>query len=217
MIKAAIFDMDGLLIDSEPHWDTAKRKNFDSIGVKLSKAQEDDHRGRRISENIEHIFLDQPWVGPSQKEVSNSIVQDVIDLIKLKGRLKDGVIEAINLCNKLNIKLAVASSSPDKLIDVVLDTFDLRKHFNIVYSADNEEYGKPHPGVFISTAKLLSVPVQQCLVFEDAPSGVLAAKAAKMVCIAVPEANLKNDKYVQTADVILDSLSNLTEDLINSF
>ena len=104
------------------------------------------------------------------------------------------------------LALAVASSSEYRLIDAALEHFDLRRRFALVHSAEDEPYGKPHPAVFLTTAAELDAAPRQCLVWEDAPAGVLAAKAASMACIAVPEHGEGHHPAFALADLVVDSL-----------
>jgi mannitol-1-/sugar-/sorbitol-6-/2-deoxyglucose-6-phosphatase len=89
----------------------------------------------------------------------------------------------------------------------VLDTLDIAPYFQVAQSAEHEAYGKPHPGVYIEAARRLGVEPWRCLAFEDSPNGVIAAKAARMHCIAVPDPALRNDRRLQAADLILPSLA----------
>jgi sugar-phosphatase len=102
--------------------------------------------------------------------------------------------------------MAVASSSEHRLISLVLARFDLARRFAFAHSAQDEEYGKPHPAVFLTAANRLDVVPDRCIVWEDAPAGVLAAKAARMVCVAVPESTTRAHPYFATADAVLGSL-----------
>ncbi len=216
MIEAIIFDMDGLLINSEPLWHRAEAHGFSSVGVNLS---EDDMRQTmafRIDEIVEYRYNEKPWVGASRKDVEAMIIDKVIELIKSEGKLLPGVIEILEYFKQKSIPMAIASSSYEEVIDTVIDTLDIRKYFVRVHSAQHEKYGKPHPGIYISTADQLGVPPYKCLVFEDSPLGVLAAKAAKMKCVAVPDEGHKNHKLIQTADLIIDSLEEFDEDKFNS-
>jgi sugar-phosphatase len=92
------------------------------------------------------------------------------------------------------------------LIDAALEHFGLRDRFALVHSAEDEEYGKPHPAVFLTAASKLGAPPKRCLVWEDAPAGVLAAKAASMACIAVPESGEGGHAAFGLADLVVDSL-----------
>jgi len=216
MINAVIFDMDGLLIDSEPFWRRAWVAALGTVGVTLS---EDDMKltmGRRPDEVAEYWYHEMPWEGASLKDIEALVIDRVIELIKAEGKLKPGVHEVIGLFQKKSLPLAIASSSPMDIINAVVDTFDIRQHFQHLYSAEHETHGKPHPGVYITTASLLGVPPHRCLALEDSPSGVLAAKAAKMQCVAVPDSENRQHSYIQIADTILDSLNDFDEKLLNS-
>jgi HAD superfamily hydrolase (TIGR01509 family) len=138
-------------------------------------------------------------------EVAVTIVDRVIALLLAKGELKPGAEHAIALCAR-GLSLAVASSSQYRLIDTALDHFGLRHHFALVHSAEDETWGKPHPAVFLTAAAKLGAAPRRCLVWEDAPAGVLAAKAASMACIAVPEHGEEHQPAFALADVVLGSL-----------
>jgi sugar-phosphatase len=105
--------------------------------------------------------------------------------------------------------LAVASSSEYRLIDAALEHFALRDRFALVHSAEDEEYGKPHPAVFLTAASKLGAPPKRCLVWEDAPAGVVAAKAASMACIAVPEHGEDAHPAFGLADLVVPSLQHV--------
>jgi sugar-phosphatase len=109
------------------------------------------------------------------------------------------------------LPLAVASSSQYRLIDVALEHFGLRHYFALVHSAEDEAWGKPHPAVFLTAAAKLDVPPRRCLVWEDAPAGVVAAKAASMACVAVPEHGEEDRPAFALADVVLGSLLDMDE------
>jgi sugar-phosphatase len=128
-----------------------------------------------------------------------------------EGELRPGVHRAIGMCQRHGLALALASSSQYRLIERVLEHFDLRRYFPIVHSAEDEAYGKPHPAVFLSAAAKLGVAPGACLVWEDAAAGVLAAKAARMTCVAVPEPSERARRSFAIADVILGSLEEIDD------
>ena len=203
--------MDGLLIDSEPFWRAAERRVLKTVGIEATDEAMHQSMGRPISEVIELWYRLHPWQGPTVEQITAEVVDEVIAQIKQKGELLPGVHHVIEMLSGKGLPMAIASSSPVKLIDAAVDALDLRQFFDHIYSAEHEEYGKPNPAVFILTAKLLGIDPHYCLVFEDAPSGVLAAKAARMQCIAVPHHSTKNHPFIQTADVIIDSLEQFNE------
>ena len=144
--------------------------------------------------------------GPDPGEVAVTIVDRVIELVLSKGELKPGAEHAIALCAERHLALAVASSSQYRLIDTALEHFGLRRHFALVHSAEDEQCGKPHPAVFLTAAAELGAAPRRCLVWEDAPAGVLAAKAASMSCIAVPEQGEQHQPAFALADLVVASL-----------
>lgn len=214
MIKAAIFDMDGLLIDSEPLWGRAKDKVLQSVGVKLTTEEVHATLGQGIHNAVDYWYHKHPWRGRPPAEVTEAIIDEFLKLVTAEGQLKPGVHHTIAVCKQAGLPLAIASSSPKQVIDAVVDKVGIRGFFDEIYSARNEPFSKPHPGVFITVAELLDVPLLQCVVFEDAPSGVLAAKAAKMHCIAVPEPEVKQHPFIQIADIIIDSLEEFDEAML---
>ena len=211
MIKAVIFDMDGLLIDSEPFWRRAQAYAFGTVGLKLDESDMRTTMGRRIDEVVAHWYHERPWTGASQKDIEALIVDKVIELVQAEGQLMRGAKQTLDFFKNKGVSTALASSSSSEIISAVLEKLGIKDYFEHVYSAENETYGKPHPGVYITTASLLGVPTERCLAFEDSPSGVLSAKAAKMKCVAVPDAEHKQDKRIQIADVVLDSLDEFSE------
>lgn len=216
MIQAAIFDMDGLLIDSEPFWVRTTTEVYGKLGIKLTEEDQTRMMGRRSNENAEYLFSRYGWEGPSIDEVVEDIIAQMIAHVKRDGALLPGVHEVLQICKKAGLHIAIASSSPQALIDAVVDSLEIREHFHHIYSAQFEPYGKPHPGVFITVADHFKVDAHDCLVFEDSPSGVLAAKAAKMKCVAVPEAEYKDNSFIKTADLILGSLEDFDEKSLKS-
>jgi sugar-phosphatase len=204
--SASIFDMDGLLIDSEILWHEAEIEIFGDLGVPLARDGCRSTKGMFVGEVTEHWYARYPWAGPTPAEVAVTIVDRVIALLLLKGELKPGAEQAISLCADRGLPLAVASSSQYRLIDTALAHFGLRHHFALVHSAEDETWGKPHPAVFLTAAAKLGVVPRRCLVWEDAPAGVLAAKAASMTCIAVPEHGEEDQPAFGVADVVLGSL-----------
>jgi mannitol-1-/sugar-/sorbitol-6-/2-deoxyglucose-6-phosphatase len=208
---ASIFDMDGLLIDSEILWHEAEIEILGGLGVPLSRDSCRGTKGMFVGEVTRYWYAQYPWGGPPPAEVAVSIVDRVIALLLSKGELKPGAEHAIDLCVERGLPLAVASSSQYRLIDLALDHFGLRRHFALVHSAEDEEWGKPHPAVFLTAAAKLGADPRRCLVWEDAPAGVLAAKAASMSCIAVPEPGQGGHPAFGLADLVLGSLLDMDE------
>jgi len=204
--------MDGLLIDSEILWHEAEIEILGGLGVPLAVNGCRTTKGMFVQEVAEYWYGQYPWDGPTPGEVAVAIVDRVIALLLAKGELKSGAEHAIAMCAARGLPMAVASSSQYRLIDVALGHFGLRKHFALIHSAEDEPYGKPHPAVFLTAASKLGAVPRRCLVWEDAPAGVIAAKAASMACIAVPEEGEGHHPAFGLADSVLGSLFDMDDD-----
>jgi len=203
-MRAAIFDMDGLLIDSEPFWRASEIEVFATVGLTLTDAQCEQTTGLRIDEVVAHWHAVQPWESPSRERIVERIVEGLIRRVRESGAKRPGVDAAIAKCREQGLRLALASSSAKRIISATLDRLELADAFEVVASAEDDRYGKPHPSVFLRTAAMLGVPPTECLVFEDSLNGVIAAKAARMHVVAVPE---REDPRFAIADRVLGSLA----------
>jgi mannitol-1-/sugar-/sorbitol-6-/2-deoxyglucose-6-phosphatase len=212
MIEAVIFDMDGVLIDSEPLWREAEIMVFAKVGIHLTENMCQQTTGLRTDETVAHWYRYRPWTGKSLEETGREIEEMVCNIISKKGEPAPGVFEMIDFFNKKGIPKALASSSAPGVIDRILEKLDLKPEFKIIYSAENEEFGKPHPAVYITTAKKLNVLPVNCLAIEDSLAGLIAAKSAKMRTIVIPEKSHYGNPRFSIADIRLDSLADFTQD-----
>lgn len=207
--KAIIFDMDGLLINSEPYWKIAEKKVFRKLGLTLTDTLLQQVMGFRLSEVVTHWYQYQPWQNPNFEQTENEILECVEILIQEHAEAMPGVYELLAFLAAQNIPMALASSSAMSLINMVIDKLAINRYFDVVCSAEIEPYGKPHPGIFLTAAKKLNAIPSNCLVIEDSINGVIAAKAARMKCVSVPELASASDKRFAIADLQLASLENL--------
>ncbi|HEX7184989.1 MAG TPA: hexitol phosphatase HxpB [Thermoanaerobaculia bacterium] len=214
-MRAIFFDMDGLLIDSEPLWHEAEIYGFGLAGLCLSPEQCLETTGLRVDEVVQFRYAQQPWASPDRKTITAAIVERLVGLVHAKGVLKPGVVQALDCARASGGRIALASSSPYVIIDAVLDTFGLRSAFEVIHSAEEEARGKPEPDVYLTAARKLGIDPAACVALEDSPNGVLAAKAAGMKCIAIPEPVLRNDPRLARADAILGSLLEFDSALLN--
>ncbi len=214
--RAAVFDMDGLLLDSEPFWMKAERDAFASAGLALSDADLCETIGMPIDEVAAHWFARRPWdiEAHPQEELVEAVVLRVIELIESRGEPLPGVHKALELLSAAGLLLAVASSSPRRIIEPSLKALGIREFFQVVHSAEQELRGKPDPAVYRSTMDLLGLTAEQCFALEDSVAGLQAAQAAGMKCILVAEPRQRDRPEMQTADLALDSLEALDREVL---
>jgi sugar-phosphatase len=217
MIDAVIFDMDGVLLDSEPFWQDAEMEIFQTVGIPLTRAQCIELIGMPTREIVEHCFRQKPWNHKSLDQVASEIILGVEDRISRFAVPLDGVIPLLEFFKSKKLPIALASSSPMSLIQTVLKKFTLTDVFSVVHSAESEEFGKPHPAVFLTTAKRLEVQPTHCLVIEDSFNGLLAAKSARMKTIVVPMEAQRNDPRFNIADIKVNSLTEFSTNHWNMF
>ncbi|EJJ2035692.1 hexitol phosphatase HxpB [Salmonella enterica subsp. enterica serovar Infantis] len=210
-ILAAIFDMDGLLIDSEPLWDRAELDVMASLGVDITRRHElPDTLGLRIDMVVDLWFAQQPWSGPDRQEVTNRVIARAITLIEETRPLLPGVREAVALCKAQGLLVGLASASLLHMLEKVLTMFELRDSFDALASAEKLPYSKPHPQVYLDCAAKLGVDPLTCVALEDSVNGLIAAKAARMRAIVVPAEENQHDPRFALANVKLNSLTELT-------
>jgi haloacid dehalogenase superfamily, subfamily IA, variant 3 with third motif having DD or ED len=210
-ILAAIFDMDGLLIDSEPLWDRAELDVIASLGVDITRRNElPDTLGLRIDMVVELWFAQQPWNGPSREDITARIIERAISLVEETRPLLPGVREAVALCKAQGLKVGLASASPLHMLEKVLTMFELRDQFDALASAEKLPYSKPHPQVYLDCAAKLGVDPMSCVALEDSVNGMVASKAARMRSIVVPAEEGQHDPRFALANVKLRSLAELT-------
>jgi sugar-phosphatase len=210
-IKAVLFDMDGVLIDSEPLWKIALVNVFKSLGFELEPMQFAKTVGLRIDQVVAYWRSVYPWENRSNDEVVNDILDEVCRLIREKGEPLLGAFEVIAFLKEKDYPVALGTSSYKQVIETVLDVLNLEKAFDFVRSAQDEPYGKPHPGVYLSCAAALGVDPQNCVVIEDSHNGLLSAKAARMKTILVPgKIHLPHPYYV-LGDAKFDNLLEVRE------
>jgi HAD superfamily hydrolase (TIGR01509 family) len=208
---AVIFDMDGLLVDSEPLWRRAEIEVFSGVGVGLTEEDCMRTTGLRIDAVVAFWQRERPWVGAEPGELVERIVTRVIELVHEEGELMPGAIEAIDFFAARTLPLGLASSSPRRLIDGVLACFGLSTRFGVVCSAEGLARGKPDPAVYLHTAERMGHEPPRCLAIEDSIPGVLAAVAAGMGCIAVPAPEHRGDPRLRSATVVLGSLTEIDD------
>lgn len=214
MIDTVIFDMDGLLLDTEPLWGTSMMHIAQKHGIKVTYEQLRETTGLRIHEVTDHWAHYYPWQGAAAHDVAEEILDDIIEASKKNARVMPGVLDTLELLKNNNIKIGLASSSPVRMIDALVTHYNIKDAFDCITSADVVDLGKPHPAVFLHCAQSLGVKAINCLVFEDSVNGMIAAKAARMKCIVIPDQLHFDDPRFALADAKLSTMEDFDMDML---
>lgn len=188
-MKAVIFDMDGVIIDSCNLWKKAEYEVFSSVGVKLSDEQCKITETMTTTEVTRFWFNRNPWQGKSLAEVEKAVIKRVACLVEEEGEAIDGIRELIKELKLKGYKIGLATNSRSALIPVVLEKLKIKHYFDAVSSAEHEPEGKPDPSVYRSVIKKLGMKPGNCVAVEDSLPGLLAAKKAGMKTVALTKDN----------------------------
>jgi beta-phosphoglucomutase-like phosphatase (HAD superfamily) len=208
-VEAVIFDLDGVIVDSEIWWDEARRDFAAERGRSWSEADRAAVMGansRQWSATMrDRLRLDEP-----DARIERAIVDAVVGRYRREGA--PGIEGAVDAVRRIALAwpTAVASSAHREVIDAALEATGLGEVFRVVISSDEVERGKPAPDVYLEAARRMGVQPARCLVIEDSLNGVKAAKAAGMTCVLVPNATIPPAPGAdELADVVLDRLADL--------
>ena len=185
MFQAAIFDMDGLLIDSEPFWKESEREVFCSLGIRVTDEMTAKTASMTTAEVTRFWYDKKPWSHISMDEVEQEVIHSVGKYIIKYGSALPGVRNTIIQLKEHGLKIGLATNSPFILIPIVLRKLNLTHLFDAVTSSDEVTFAKPDPEIYTLTVQKLDVAPEKCLVFEDSTYGLKAALTAGMNTILV--------------------------------
>lgn len=186
-IEAVIFDMDGVLANTEPLWRKAMIEEFNEAGVVFTEAECRLTTGMRLKEVVEYWHIQNPLKNITPTILHDKIINNLCGLIRAENIEMKGSENSLRACQNLCLPTGLATSSNYQIINTVLKKINRDSFFKVIESAEGLKYGKPHPEVFLNCANKLNVDPTKCLVIEDSVNGIIAAKAAGMRVAAVPD------------------------------
>ena len=206
MLKAIIFDMDGVIIDSEPLHVEVEKELAEKLGGKL-----DDELHEKLVGTTDYAM----WSKLKDMFDFKLSVDEIVEIKKDmfierfdEVQLMDNFRPLVSSLYDEGYPMAVASSNNRKIVDMIIDRFDLSKYMTFVISGEEVEKGKPDPEIFLTAAKKMNVKPEDCLVIEDAANGVKAAKDAGMICVGLKDIDHGNQDLSE-ADLIINNLNEL--------
>ncbi len=212
--------MDGVIIDSEPLWEKSESIMLKQKGFAGNESYRKEYRKKIMGLNQKDsvkLLKETFGLDESPEEILRTRLKILLELYEKELKLVDGIPEILQILSaEKHTKTALASGSPMKVIEFVLKKFSLSDTFRIKVSGDCVERGKPHPDIYIETARRLGVSTEECVAIEDSINGIVSAKEAGMRCIAVPDPRIAPEDYPH-ADIFRKSVSEIRLEDIKSF
>ncbi len=214
-IAAVVFDMDGVLIDSEQLWDEVREQLAHEWGGRWHERAQTDMMGMSSAEWSRYMH-DVIGLAATPEEINAEVVRRLLARYRESLPLLPGAVEAVQRLAE-HWPLGLASSSNREVIDAVLEAAGMAKYFRATVSSEEVEHGKPAPDVYLEAARRLGVEPSRCAAVEDSRNGILSARAAGMRVIAIPNAHYPPSQDVLSeADLVLDSLDELTPERLSA-
>ncbi len=211
MKRAVIFDMDGVIINSEDIWRDILQKFFTAHGGTYTPAMRAQMMGASAEAWTTFIRdtlnLGDAW---TQERILHETYERGVDVYTTQLQIMPGFHELADRIRTAGLKTGLASGSTVEMITTVFDRFHLYPYFDVIVSSDSVQHAKPAPDVYLEAASQLHVVPADCVGIEDSPNGVFSVKAAGMKCIALPDAWVADHPAFQKADVIRTTLADVT-------
>lgn len=212
-IAAVVFDMDGVLIDSEPIWEQVRRDYVDRKGGRWQPDSQRRMMGMTTTEWAAYMS-DDLGVAMPLDDIATKVIDLMADKYAHHVPLLPGAVEAVQRCAG-QWKLGLASSSPRTLIDLVLSKSGLLEYFSAILSTEEIGRGKPEPDVYLTVAQRLGVDPKDCTAVEDSTNGLISAHRAGMRVIADPRPEFPPaPDALALAAVVIDDLDQLTPEVV---
>lgn len=213
-IKAILFDMDGVIVDSEPLHFEAHKKALEHFGIEMTL---EDYIKHGVASGDDHIYekmSEKSGKTIDKKEISAIKKQFYREIFDEKGKLIPGILEALQDFSK-GYKLALVSSGTMNAIEYVLEKLNIKNYFSLIVCGEDVERVKPFPDLYLKAIELLNIKRENCIAIEDSATGISAAKEAGLKCIAIPNEFTKNQD-LSRADIIMENIKEIDKNILNN-
>ncbi|PHM50744.1 hexitol phosphatase HxpB [Xenorhabdus miraniensis] len=208
-MKAVIFDMDGVLIDSEPLWKKSGMLILNHYGIPITYDEMLSMAGIPVSGMIDRACRLYNKNDLNKSKIEKELFHKGVELILTEKPLMNGVVECLELLVKKNIKIGIASASPLSFLLKIVEQCGIDNYFDYISSAEGMPYNKPHPMVYLNAAEKLNILPTECIGIEDSKIGMISVKAASMKCIVIPNNIEYNYSYWDISDWKIKSIHEL--------
>ena len=214
--RAIIFDMDGLLVDSEPVWHEVETELIEACGYSYSDEVRDMGIGMRVDEFAVILQAHYPKLGDSPQAIESAITQAMLSLPAERIRARPGADSIIKYAAKRGIPRAIASSSSQAVIEHFVHLLGWETQIPRRYSAELVARGKPAPDIYLHAAAQLGMQARHCLALEDSRAGTIAAQAAGMTCFTVPDLSHSSlDEFADINPHVYGGLQAVLDDIVS--
>lgn len=211
MVQAVIFDMDGTLIDSQPIWYRASSEFFQQNQYDVTLAEMLPLTGSPVGALVDYVLHKHGEKAKPRAQLLDELMNYVVAQILAAKPLMPNVKNVLENLKQRGIKIAVASASPRNLLEGIVENCGIADYFDYLASAEELDYNKPHPAVYLHAAKMLNVSPAACFAVEDSVIGMIAGKAAKMPTVVIPAKAEWDDPRWLLADFKLAQIADLPQ------
>ncbi|MDY6215220.1 hexitol phosphatase HxpB [Actinobacillus porcinus] len=209
MIKAVIFDMDGTLIDSQPIWYQVCTDFFQQNGFPVTMDDMIKLTGSPVAKLVDYVLQTHGQKGKERAQLITGLMDYAVSEILAAKPLMPNVKEVLAQLKQQGIKMAVASASPRNMLQGIVDSCGIAEYFDYLASAEELDYNKPHPAVYLHAAQQLGVNPTECFAVEDSVLGMISGKAATMKTVVIPAQAEWDDPRWTLADFKLTNIAEL--------
>ena len=192
-LRAICFDMDGIIVNSEPYHFKSTQLALKKEGIKYSQEQAKFFVGKTVKETITTICKENKI--ENIKRVLENRELLFFEMVQKQLQLREGIIDILKIIKSKKIKAAIVTSGVQNYLQKVIEKFEIGKYFETYITLEDVDHPKPNPSPYLKAAKALNEPPNLCCAFEDSTIGIESAFQARMYCIAIPGSETKQDNF----------------------